>query len=170
MLSFPKYVTMRKQRQKLCEVCSFADVGWYVGMPSHGHLEASRDIPVTQRDMPVSPAWWQHWQCWWALPLFATLEMVCPRYVFPPPGFRSWRALECHATSLLNCRYVKHTAQPYHGMPQTLVACNGRSLNVPFWLSRYAPLNGLACGGMSETVVVSNVWGYLYLCQPQPVW
>ena len=56
MLSFPKYVTMRKQRQKLCKVCSFADVGWYVGMPSHGHLEASRDIPVTQRDMPVSLA------------------------------------------------------------------------------------------------------------------
>ena len=54
MLSFPKYVTMRKQRQKLCKVCSFADVGWYVDMPSHGHLEARRDIPVTQRDMPVS--------------------------------------------------------------------------------------------------------------------
>ena len=56
MLSFPKYVTMRKQRQKLCKVYSFADVDWYVGMPSHGHLEARRDILVTQRDMPVSPA------------------------------------------------------------------------------------------------------------------
>ena len=55
-LSSPKYVTMRKQRQKVCKVCSFADVGWYVGMPSHGHLEARRDIPVTQRDMPVSLA------------------------------------------------------------------------------------------------------------------
>ena len=56
MLSFPRCVTNRKQRKRLCEVCSFADVGWYVGMPSHGHLEASRDIPVTQRDMPVSLA------------------------------------------------------------------------------------------------------------------
>ena len=144
-------VSLRQWRGKLCKACSLAYVGWYAGMPCLGHPQPTMGIPCyaqSYASYPGIPAYWQH-------------LLVCPRYVFPLPGFQSWRALVCHGMSLFNSSNT---------ICWTMSWGHSWRVMVRLWMSlsdwRYALLNGLACDGMSETVVVSNVCGYLL---PQPV-